>query len=132
MLLEFVAPGLVVLFFGIGAWVVSLAAAIGLVDSISSQMLLFSAASVLSLVLLRTFVKDWFVGDSSDEEDEMLHEFVGKVVKVIKAIPGGVDTGIVELKGADWRAYSDTPHAAGDLVLVTDREGLTLKVEATS
>lgn len=107
-----------------------MAASLGLVDSLSSQVLLFSVASILSLVLLRTYVKDWFVGDSSDEEDEMKAEFVGKVVKVIKAIPGGADTGIVELKGADWRAHSDVPHAIGEMVIVTEREGLTLKVEA--
>ena len=130
MLLEFVAPGLVVLFFGLGAWVVSLASYLGLVDSLFSQMLLFSIASMLSIFLLRKYVKDWFVGESSDEEDEMRHEFVGKVVKVVREIPGGVGLGRVELKGADWKACSDKPHVEGDMVKVIERDGLVLTVEA--
>ncbi len=130
MLLEFVAPGLVVFFFGVGALVVSLASYLGLVDSLFGQMLLFSVVSILSIFLLRTYVKSWFVGDSSDSDDEMRNEFVGKVVKVVREIPGGLEEGRVELKGADWKACSDKPHIVGDMVKVTARDGLVLTVKS--
>ena len=132
MLLEFILPSLVVIFFGLGAWVVSLAHYLGLVDTWQTQLLLFSVASLVSLFLLRKYLKNWFVGDSKAEDDEMRTEFIDKVVVVTADIPGGVAMGRVELKGADWKAYSDVAHKTGDMVKVIERDGLNLKVEATN
>ena len=128
-LLEFAAPGLVILFFGLGAWIVSLFAYLGLVDSWSAQILLFSVASILSLVLLRKYLKSWFVGDSETEEGELDTEFIHQQVLVVREIPGGPKMGRIELKGADWRAWSDQPHPVGAMVTVTERDGLSLKVK---
>ena len=70
--------------------------------------------------------------DSKDEQGELDTEFIGKTVRVVQAIPGGSVRGKVELKGADWNAYSDQPHAEGDMVKVTERDGLNLTVVAKS
>lgn len=130
LLMELAFPALVLIFFGIAAWVVSLASWLGLVDGLRGQCILFSAATILSLLLLRKFVKEWFTGDSKEEEGDLDTEFVGKVVKVTQAIPGGAARGKVELKGADWNAYSDQPHAEGSMVEVIARDGLKLTVES--
>ena len=132
MLLELALPGLIMIFFGIAAWVVSLACYLGLVSSIGAQSLLFTIATVVSIILLRKYVKTWFVGDSKDEEGELDTEFIGKVVRVTKAIPGGSSRGKVELKGADWNAFSDNPHAKGEMVRVIERDGLNLTVTSKS
>ena len=128
MLLELALPGLILIFFGIAAWVVSLASYLGLVSGLSAQCLLFTIATILSLVLLRKYVKNWFVGDSKDEGGELATEFIGKVVRVTKAIPGGSSRGKVELKGAEWNAFSENPHAEGEMVKVIERDGLNLTV----
>lgn len=129
LLLEFVAPGLVILFFGIGGLITSLAHHLGFANSLQVQLLIFSIASIASLVLLRKYLKSWFVGDSENEPDEMETEFIGQTVKVVSAIPEGTGRGKVELKGADWNAMSQASHAVGDMVTVIERDGLTLTVE---
>jgi len=128
MLLELALPSLILIFFGIAAWVVSLASYLKLVDGISGQCILFSIATILSLLILRKYVKNWFVGESKDEVGELSTEFIGKVVKVTQAIPGGAERGKVELKGADWNARSATSHEVGSMVKVIDRDGLMLTV----
>ena len=130
MLLELALPGLVLIFFGIAAWIVSLASYLGLVSGLSSQCMLFSIATLVSLALLRKYVKNWFVGESKDEEGELDTEFIGKVVRVTKAIPGGSSRGKIELKGAEWNAFSENPHAVGEMVKVTERDGLNLTVSS--
>ncbi len=132
MLLEIALPGLILIFFGIAAWVVSLASYLGLVSGLSAQCMLFSITTILSLVLLRKYVKEWFVGNSKSEEGELDTEFIGKVVRVTMSIPGGPERGKVELKGADWNAYSEHPHAEGEMVKVIERDGLRLTVTSQS
>jgi len=51
-------------------------------------------------------------------------------VRVTQPIPGGAKRGKVELKGADWNAYSENPHEEGDMVKVIERNGLNLTVTA--
>lgn len=128
MLLEFAVPGLVLIFFGIAAWVVSLAQYLGLIDGFTAQCLVFSVATILCLVLLRKYVKSWFVGESRDEDDEFQTEFIGQVVRVTHAIPSGPGRGKIELKGAEWNAFSETAHEVGEMVTVIGRDGLNLTV----
>lgn len=129
LLLEFAAPGLVILFFGVGALVTSLACWLGLADSLQTQLIIFSVASLAFLLSLRKYAKSWFVGDSENVTDEMNKEFIGQVVRVITAIPGGTGQGKVELKGADWNATSTEPHEVGEMVTVVERSGLNLVVK---
>ena len=129
LLLEFTAPGLVIFFFGLGGLITALVHFLGIADSLQSQLFTFSIASIASLLLLRRFLKSWFLGNSENEKDEMKTEFIGKSVKVTMDIPEGVGLGKVELKGADWNAKSNHTHAKGDMVTVIEREGLILTVE---
>lgn len=129
LLMEFVAPGLVILFFGVGAIITSIACWLGLADGLSTQLAIFSIASLACLFSLRKYVQTWFVGDSEHEPDEMSTEFINQVVTVTIAIPGGAGRGKVELKGANWNATSTSPHAVGDMVTVIERDGLNLVVE---
>ncbi len=129
LLFEFTAPGLVILFFGVGALITSIACWLGMADTMQTQLLIFSIASLACLLTLRKYVQKWFVGDSESESAEMSTEFIEQVVKVVIAIPGGAARGKVELKGADWNATSTEPHAVGDMVTVIERDGLNLIVE---
>ena len=59
LLLELVLPGLVILFFGTGAWVTALVCAIADIR-LNVQILIFLVASLLGLVLLRKYLKNRF------------------------------------------------------------------------
>jgi len=119
----------VILFFGIGGLITSLICYLGFADSITSQLLIFSIASLASLILLRKYLKFWFVGNSKHGSDEQITEFIGKSVKVIVPIPGGPELGKIELKGAGWNAKSNQAHPVGKMVTITELEGLTVTVK---
>ena len=127
LMAEMAVPGLVLGFFAIGAWFVALLTWIGVTPSLNAQIFTFTLSSIGSLLLLRRYVKGWFVGDEG--RDELADEFIAKEVSVLEAIPGGHATGKVELKGADWKARSTSPIPAGSLARVIERDGLCLVVE---
>ncbi len=129
ILLEFVAPGFVVIFFGVGAVITSLACWLGLADAVPTQIMIFCISSLTCLFGMRKYVKRWFVGESNIKEGDIYSIFVGQSVKVVIGIPGGAARGKVELNGSDWNAISAEPHEAGDMVTIIERSGLILVVK---
>ena len=107
--LEFVVPGVILIFFGVGAWIVAATTYLKLTDSFESQLLLFAIASILLLILLRKWIKGKFYGHVSHVQDldKDLDEFTGKTVVVLKDVIPGKMEGIVEFKGARWSAVSE-------------------------
>ena len=129
LLSEFIVPGLVVAFFGIGAWITAVLTWMGVIEDPSLQAIVFAVSSVVVLLLLRRYFKAWFSGGESSGGDSLDDEFIGKEVRVLQEIPGGHELGKVELKGAEWRALSDEPISAGGLARVIELKDLTLIVE---
>ena len=129
--LEFAVPGVILIFFGVGAWVVSLSTYLGLTGSIESQVLLFCIASILLLASLRRWIKGKFYGHVSDVQDltQNLNEFIGKNVVVIKDVIPEKPGGKVEFKGAEWNAVSDEHIKNGEWAVITQLNGITLKVK---
>ena len=132
ILLEFVAPGVIIVFFGIGAWIVAMGMWIGLIDSVPAQCMTFVISSLVLLFALRRYVTSWFVGGSSNAGADIEDEFVGKTVRVVRAIGGGEDTGKVELKGAEWNARCSEELLPGRFATVVKRDGLELTVKPNS
>lgn len=132
MLLEMAAPSFILLFFGLGAWIAALSAWTGLAGSLAAQLSVFLVSSLLFLIVLRRYVKDWFAGASSREEAPPMGDVPGKRAVVIKDISPHSIGGKVELNGTLWSAEADTPIKAGTLVEITGRIGLTLKVRPES
>lgn len=128
VLLEFVVPGVVLVFFGVAAWVVTSLVWSGALDNSAAQLAVFVAASLALLFGCRRYVKQWFVGDSQNDAPDGIEDILGKNVTVIADIPGGPATGKVELKGAEWNARSEDPLTRGSLATVTSRDGLVLVV----
>ena len=128
--LEFVVPGVILIFFGVGAWIVAAATYLKLTDSFESQLLLFAIASILLLVLLRKWIKGKFYGHVSDVQDldKDLDEFTGKSVVVLKDVIPGKMEGVVEFKGATWSAVSEELIKNGEVGIITDIDGITLKI----
>ena len=129
LLMEFIVPGLIIFFFGVGAFVV--AGVCFFVDPpLDIQLLIFIVASVASLITLRRWIKGVFKGYSSDKKD-MAHdieEFIGQTAVVIGEIAPG-STGKVEFRGTNWSAQSDVTLEKGTTVEIVGRSGLTLKVK---
>ena len=129
-LLEFAVPGVILIFFGIGAWLVSFTTWIGLTPSSQSQLLLFSVTSVALLFGLRRYIKGKFYGHVTGEQDPNvnLDEFTGKTVEVTVDIMPGKSGGKVEFKGAAWSALSSDELRTGERAVIEGIEGITLKV----
>jgi membrane protein implicated in regulation of membrane protease activity len=132
-ILEFVMPGLIVAFFGVGAWIVALICL--LIPSehftLNYQLLVFIVSSVLSLLLLRKWLKGAFFGHVVSKQDlrENLEEFVGqKAIVKEKIIPKA--GGKVEFHGTDWRAEADEEIVEGTAVEIIGKDNITLKVKA--
>jgi len=53
MLVELAVPRFIVLFFGLGAWITAVVVALGVVDSLSVQLIIFLVSSIVALLLLR-------------------------------------------------------------------------------
>jgi len=130
LLAEFAIPGLIISFFGIGAWIV--AGVCLLTDvSLNAQLGIFIGSSVLSLVLLRSWLKGIFMGHVTGKQDltKDLDEFVGERAVVTQAIVPK-RPGKVELHGTNWTAEADTEIAESTAVEVVAKDNLTLKVKA--
>ena len=127
---EFMIPGLVVFFFGVGAIVVAVICLF--VDtSLNTELIIFIVSSVLLLVLLRQWLKGMFFGHVKARQDlrEDLREFVGERAVVKERITAKL-AGKVELHGTDWAAEADAEIAEGTVVEVIGKDNITLKVKA--
>jgi membrane-bound ClpP family serine protease len=128
--LEFVVPGVILVFFGIGAWAAAVTTYFDLTASFQYQLLTFAFSSVALLVVLRRWIKGKFYGHVSDVQDlsKNIDEFTGQSVVVLQdVIPNQMD-GAVEFKGARWRAISDEHIKNGEMAVITDIDGIILKV----
>ena len=128
LLMEFVMPGLIVFFFGLGAWVVA-AVCLFADISINAQLIIFIISSIVLLLVLRKWLKGVFFGHvkSKQELTEDLKEYAGEKVVVTEKI-GLNRSGKVELHGTNWEAEADEEIAEGTVVEVIDKDNLTLKV----
>ena len=129
LLTEFAIPGLVIFFFGLGAWVV--AATCAVIDlEINGQLGLFLLVSVLLLIVLRKRLRQIFGGryDQVIADDE-ISQFTGQHGRLTDAVSDGV-RGRMELNGTSWQVEADEPLAVGTLVEVVGKKSITLKVRS--
>ncbi len=128
--LEFVVPGVILVFFGIGAWAAAVTTYFGLTASFQTQLLLFAVISILLLVVLRKWIQGKFYGHVGDMQDltKNIDEFTGQSVVVLQDLIPNKMEGAVEFKGARWRAVSDEHIKNGEVAIITDIDGITLKV----
>lgn len=130
LILEFILPGLIIAFFGVGAWIVALVCLI--IDiGINTQLIIFIISSVLALICLRKWLKGIFLGHAVSKQNlkENLDEFIGqKAVVKEKIIPKA--GGKVEFHGTNWVAEADEEIAEGTMVQIIGKDNITLKVKS--
>lgn len=126
-LLEFAIPGLVVMFFGFGAWITAILLLI-FDMGITLQVVIFLSTSTISLILLRKYFKTTFIGKSDALGMDEAEEFIGKKVEVFQEIVPG-RKGKVIFKGAQWSAIAEDKIEAGEMAEIYGKDSITLKVK---
>ncbi|MDR0882412.1 MAG: NfeD family protein [Candidatus Adiutrix sp.] len=131
LVLEALTPGFFLVFFGLGAWVVSLLLLFLNLDQIA-QWLIFIAVSVAALLIFRQKFKALLRGRlaQSDNLDDPVvsSRYLGREVSILKEAGPG-QPGLAELDGTNWQVRTDGPHLpAGARAKVVGLDGLTLIV----
>ncbi len=126
LVLELLLPGLIVFFFGLGAWCAALV--LYLVPmSLSYQLLVFLVSSLLFLIVLRSTLKKVFWGRTLDKDamDSSLPlTGTGEVIEDI--LPPAL--GKIKYSGSFWQACADQPLSKGTVVRILDKKNLIIKV----
>ncbi len=126
LIMEFTSPGLIIAFFGLGAWIV--AGVCFFIDiSLTTQLTIFLVSSVLSLITLRKGLRKVFRLDSFVDQNEE-DDFLGHPAVVTKKI-SPTKPGKVEFKGADWEAESESELDVGTPVTIIGRESIKFIVK---
>jgi membrane protein implicated in regulation of membrane protease activity len=127
---EFALPGLIVFFFGLGAWIVAIVCLLTDI-SLNTQLFVFIVSSVLSLVCLRRWLKGIFKGFivSKQKTSENIEEFIGNRAVVKEKITPQAP-GKVEFHGTNWAAEADEEISVGTPVKIIGKDNITLKVKS--
>jgi len=124
---ELVLPGFIVFFFGLGAWSTALVQYVYPLP-LSGQLMVFLVASLLTLLLLRTWLRSVFLGSSQEEVDSVTVEpdrGTGTVIEdIVPPAPGRVKYG-----GTFWRAEAHQPIPSGTVVKIVSQKDLLVQVE---
>lgn len=126
ILLELIVPGLVLVFFGIGAWVTALVCLFADV-SINTQLVLFLISSLVSLALLRRALKNRYA-DRKTPDSELEDEYIGQTAVAISSFAAG-ETGKVSFKGSHWEAIAQQAVLEGQKLKITGYKSIKLFVE---
>jgi len=118
ILAELMAPGFIVLFFGIGALIAGATAFFG--SSLQMQLLVFGVSSLTLLLLLRRFLAPVFRGSTAVEGSEEHDSAIGAQAEVVEAIepPQG---GRIKFQGSFWNAEAATNIETGSMVRIVSR-----------
>ena len=115
------AGGFYIIFFGIAAVVVGTLQLAGLSGPTWIQLLLFSALSVVSLLVFRSPMLRWMNLDPRGGDD--VDSLVGETAVAKQDIPAG-EIGRVELRGTSWSARN-----RGAELLTTGRRCIVVGVD---
>lgn len=127
MLLELVIPGLVLIFFGIGAWVAALACLL-FDPGLNTQLLIFLASSIVSLALLRRMLRNRYMDRNEPLGGNLEDEYIGQTAVAVTSFNAG-ETGKVSFKGTNWEAVATQPVTEGQQLRITGYKSIRLFVE---
>ena len=133
LIAEFIMPTFIMFFFAIGAVIVSIVTAFYDL-SINSQIILFALSSVISLVLLRNYMKNIFKGNESKGEDKYFDTSIdsNKNIAIVSKTIEPNSFGEIKYKGTFYKAQSENSIDEGKIVKVVskgDEQGSFFTVE---
>lgn len=127
-LLEFALPGLIVFFFAVGAWIVAILL-LFFDFSINTQIIVFLASSILSILLFRKSLKKimWTRKASNEILED---EFLGKT-GIAETFIGPGQNGKIDFKGTSWDARSEDIIEKGENVVIVGNDSILLIVKSS-
>ena len=130
MAIEFLVPGLVMVFVGLGALTVALGMYLGYIDEIVQQFITFFISSIIYLLTLRFLVLRFVPSVTRKENIDEDEEVMGSIVEIVADINSG-EFGRVEHSGSSWqaRAEGDQTILKGEQVKIIGRDNITWIVQ---
>ena len=122
LIAEIIIPTFIMFFFAIGAVIVSIVTACFDL-SINSQIILFALSSVISLVLLRNYMKNIFKGNESKGKDEYFDNSIdpNKNIAIVSKTIEPNSFGEVKYKGTFYKAQSENSIDEGKKVKIVSK-----------
>lgn len=127
LLMEFANPGVVLIFFALGAWLVALLC-MTVEISLNLQLGVFVVSSVVLLLVFRNRIKGRIDRPRPAAGGGESDEFVGGRGLVTREIRSE-RSGRVDYRGTTWEAESGERIPEGAAVEILDKENLTLTVK---
>ncbi len=121
-LLEFVIPGAVLSFIGIGAALVALGLYLGWIEGWVHAFTAFFVISIFLVSVIRSLFLKMFPGDSSIAIVDEDQQAIGALVEVIQDITPS-KPGRVRFRQSTWEAASDESIQKGEKALIVSRSG---------
>ena len=130
MAIEFLVPGLVMVFVGLGSLTVVFGMYFGYIDGILQQFITFFISSIIYLFTLRFLVLRFVPSVTRKENIDEDEEVMGSIVEIVADINSG-EFGRVEHSGSSWqaRAEGDQTILKGEKVKIIGRDNITWIVQ---
>ena len=130
MAIEFLVPGLVLVFVGLGSLTVVFGMHFGYIDGTLQQFITFFISSIIYLLTLRFLVLRFFTSVTRKENIDEDEEVMGSIVELVADINSG-EFGRVEHSGSSWqaRAEGDQTILKGEQVKIIGRDNITWIVQ---
>ncbi len=130
MAIEFLVPGLVMVFVGLGSLTVVFGMHFGYIDGILQQFITFFLSSIIYLLTLRFLVLRFVPSVTRKENIDEDEEVMGSIVEIVADINSG-ELGRVEHSGSSWqaRAEGDQTILKGEQVKIIGRDNITWIVQ---
>jgi len=133
VLAEFLLPGLVVIFLGLGAFLVATLAHLGIISGIVEELIAWFISSLFFLLTLRFVVILYYPSDTKKENVNEDDEVIGQVTILIEGISNN-EKGRIRHSDSTWPAMSVNGENinAGEKVEIVGRDNLTWIVKKYS
>ena len=130
MVIEFIVPGFVIFFFGLGALIVALLCFLIPALTLNTQLIFFIIISLAMLLLLRKWFKSVFSGfrNRKDIMPKNIDSYIGETAVVVENI-ASKSPGKIEFHGTKWNAISDIALKSGERVVIIKQANLTFEVK---
>lgn len=126
--LELFVPGMICLFLGLSAFLVSGLLEFGWVQGATSALTSWFIGTIIVVLVFQKFFKKFFPSNETYDEYEEDQVAIGTVVSVIEDISPQHDKGRIFFRGTTWNARSKLEISAGSDVVLVEREGLVWNV----
>lgn len=127
---EFLIPGLVAVFVGLGALTVALFLYLHWIETVPVQLIVFFISSTLYIFTLRLLVVRLYPSDSTKQNIDEIQESVGRICTVSELIPPNAQ-GRIHLGESTWpaRGVHGEIFEEGSQVRIVGRDNITWLVE---